>query len=235
MNTVICTGGTGGLGAAVILRLIGAGWRCIVPYRNEEEAQRLRARVVPQQRDQLYLLHADMCAEGAVAEVFRFAADQGEYHALVHLLGGIRGWQAIADTQVEDWDALMDLNLRSLFLSARLAMKYFLERGGGRIVTIGAMASIKPGAHQAGYGVAKAGVLALTRILADEGRTCGVTANCILPSTIVTEANLSWGTPKQVATWVQPEEIASAVQYLLSDEARALNGTDLRLFGGMNI
>jgi len=235
MKSILIPGGTGGLGGSVTLRLIHEGYHCIVPYRSTEEAQHLRARLAPQQRDQLLLLEADMSDQAEVGRVFDVAASHTGLYGLVHLVGGIRGFQSIAETSVEDWDDLLNLNLRTLFLSSRLAMKTFTQQGQGRIVTIGAMASAKPAAEQAGYGVAKAGVAALTKILADEGRAFGVTANCILPGIIVTKANLAWGSPEEIPKWTTPEQIAAAVAYLLSDAASAVNGTDMQLFGGLNI
>ena len=235
MKSVLITGGTGGLGSAVTLRLVSEGFRCIVPYRNEEEAQKLRARVAPQQRDQMFLFQADLVSEDGVTAAFETAAGMGRIYALVHLLGGVRGFQPVSETSMDDWDFLIELNLRSFFLSSRLAMQHFLGAGEGRIVSVGAMASVKPAANQAGYGVAKAGVSALTKILADEGRAMGVTANCILPGIIRTEANLGWGNEDDAKKWVTPEQIAGTIAYLLSEGAAGVNGSDIRLFGGLNV
>ena len=103
------------------------------------------------------------------------------------------------------------------------------------IAAMGAMAALKPSATQAGYGVAKAGVSALTKILADEGRAFGVTANCILPGIITTDANREWGDSEDIPNWITPDEIAGTVCYLLSQDAGGINGSDLRLFGKLNI
>lgn len=235
MKSILVTGGTGALGSIVTRRLIGDGYRCVVPYRNEKEAQELRAQLAPQQRDQLFLLEADLLSDDEIERVFDAASAHGELYGFVHLLGGIRGFQSIADTPIEDWDFLMNLNLRPLFLFSRLVMHHFREHGGGRIVTIGAMAAVKPAANQAGDGVSKAGVSALTKILADEGRSFGVTANCILPSVIKTDANLSWGSEEDVAKWVTPAEIAGTIAYLLAEEASGVNGSDIRLFGKLGV
>ncbi len=235
MKSVLITGGTGALGNVVTRRLIHEGYHCIVPYRNEKEAQDLRAQIAPQQRDQLFLLEADLLADGEPQRVFDAAVTQSGLYGLVHLLGGVRGFQPIADTSLEEWNFLLNLNLHPFFHFSRLAMGHFRERGIGRIVSIGAMAVLKPAANQAGYGVAKAGVSALTKILADEGRAYGVTANCIIPSVINTEANLSWGAEEDVPSWVTPEEIAGTITYLLSEDASGVNGSDIRLFGKLNI
>jgi NAD(P)-dependent dehydrogenase (short-subunit alcohol dehydrogenase family) len=235
MKSILITGGTGALGSTVTRRLVAEGYRCVVPYRNETEAQHLRALMVPQQRDQLFLLEADLLSEREIERVFDATTTQTPLYGFVHLLGGIRGFQSIADTPIEDWDFLFSLNLRPLFLFSRLVMRHFREQGAGRIVTIGAMAAVKPAANQAGYGVSKAGVSALTKILADEGRAFGVTANCILPSVIDTEANRSWGSEEDMRKWVKPEEIAGTIAYLLRDEASGVNGSDIRLFGKLSI
>lgn len=235
MKSVLIPGGGGGLGSAVTLRLINEGYHCTVPYKNTAEAQDLRAHIAPQQRDQLLLLEADLLDDGEVSRVFETAKEQHELYALVHILGGIKGFQPIAETSIEDWDFLMNLNLRALFVTARLVMRHFSETKQGRIVTIGAMPAVKPGADQAGYGVAKAGVSALTKILADEGREHGITANCILPSVIRTDANLEWGSDEDIPKWITPEEIAGTINYLLREEAGGVNGSDIRLFGQLNV
>lgn len=235
MKSILVTGGTGALGSVVTQRLIDDGFRCVVPYRDEKEAQELRAGIAPQRRDQLFLLEADLLEDAEVTRVFDAATTMDGLYGLVHLLGGIRGFQPIDETTAEDWDFLFNLNLRPLFLFSRLVMSHFRDRGEGRIVTIGAMAAVKPAANQAGYGVAKAGVSALTKILADEGRAFGVTANCILPSVIRTEANLSWGSEEDIPRWVTPEEIAGTISYLLRPEASGVNGSDIRLFGKLGL
>ena len=235
MKSVLITGGTGALGQVVTRRLIDEGYRCIVPYRTDTEAQHLRARIAPQQREQLFLLEADLLRDDEIARVFDAAVTMDALYGFVHLLGGIRGFQSIADTSIEDWDALFQLNLRPLFLFSRLIMAHFRTRGTGRIVTIGAMAAAKPAAKQAGYGVSKAGVAALTKILADEGRDYGVTANCILPSVIDTPANREWGRDEEIPRWVSPEEIAGTIAFLLREDSAGLNGSDIRLFGKLNI
>jgi NAD(P)-dependent dehydrogenase (short-subunit alcohol dehydrogenase family) len=235
MDNILVTGGSGALGAVVTTTLIREGYGCIVPYRNIESAQQLRARVVPQQRDQLLLIEANMSIPEDVAQVFEAALSFGELYGLVHLIGGIRGFQPVHATPIEEWNDLMTMNLSSFFLSARLAMAIFERAKRGRIVSISAMGGLKPSANQTGYGVSKAGVIALSKILADEGRAFGVTANCIAPGIIRTPANLSWGSVSETASWVSPEEIAAAVVYFLCSEAASVNGSVLQLFGGLNV
>lgn len=233
MRTVIITGGTGALGSIVTGRLLSEGWHCLVTYRSESEAEQLIASLQPKE-GQLQLHRIDVTDEHSVTDFFQSLGER-EIDALIHLVGGVKSFQRVSETSTADWDFLLSLNLRSFFLVAREAMKRFERQRSGRIVAIGSMASIKPSAKQHAYGVAKAGVSALTKILADEGRSFGIRVNCIAPSTIDTPANREWANENEVARWVTPEEIASTLSYLLSPEASGVNGSVIQLFGEQNI
>lgn len=235
MDTILITGGTGGLGATVTLALLDHGYRCLVPYSNIASAQKLRETVAQPRQDRIILFEADLLREEGMQAVDKRAEQYGNLYGLVHLLGGVRSFHPVSRTATEDWDFLMNVNLRSFFLAARLAMMHFERTLRGRIVSIGAMASVKPSAGQSAYGVAKAGVAALTKILADEGRAMNVTANCIAPGIIRTAANLSWASEEETTGWVTPDEIAAMIVYLLGDAAAGVNGSVLHMFGGMNV
>jgi len=236
MKTLIITGGTGGLGSVVTRRLLEEGYKCVVPFRSVEEAQALRASIEPQKRDLLLLINEeDAVTEEAVERVIEAAGDFGTIYGLIHLLGGIRKFEPISATDTADFDFLLNLNLRSYFLYAKPVMKVLEHHCEGRIVGIAAMQGVKPAAASGGYGVAKAGVIALTKILAEEGKQSGITANCIAPGIIRTKANLEWGTEEEAKQWTRPEEIASAVLFLLSEQGVGVNGSVLQLFGGFSI
>jgi NAD(P)-dependent dehydrogenase (short-subunit alcohol dehydrogenase family) len=235
MNTLIITGGTGGLGSAVTKKLIENGYNCVVPYRNEKEAQDLRASLAPDKRDQLLLMEADLMKDESAEHIVEASMHHGDVYGLVHLLGGFKPPAPIAEYEVRDWDFMMNLNLRSYYIFSRLVMQKLQERGEGRIIGIAAMQALKPGAKHGAYGVSKAGVVALTKILADEGREFGVTANAIAPSVIKTDANMEWGSEEDAKNWVTPAEIADTIAWLLSAEARSVNGSVVQAFGKMGL
>jgi len=235
MKSILVTGGTGGLGTAVVQRLMNEGYRCVIPYHTRDSAQRLINKIPLQQQDRIAFFEADLLTETSVKLLFSSADERSDLFGVIHLVGGIRTFRTISDTTLEDWESLLNLNLLSFFLIARDAMKIFQQRKEGRIISVAAMAAIKPGANHGAYGVAKAGVIALTKILADEGRTNGITANCIAPGIIRTEANERWGSEEEQQTWVSTEEIAGTVTYLLRPEAASVNGSILQLFGGLNL
>jgi NAD(P)-dependent dehydrogenase (short-subunit alcohol dehydrogenase family) len=106
-----------------------------------------------------------------------------------------------------------------------------LEHKWGRIVNIAARAAVLPGAKQAAYNVAKAGVVALTASIVQDYRRSGVTANCLLPGTIDTPDNRRSMPEGDASRWVKPEELVSAMLYLISDEASAVNGAAIPVYG----
>jgi NAD(P)-dependent dehydrogenase (short-subunit alcohol dehydrogenase family) len=166
----------------------------------------------------------DVTNEEAVAR-FGALVDQrlGRIDIVVHAVGG---WKpgGIGETDLAAFRAMLDLNLASAFVVTRMALPQMKARGDGRIVFIGAMAAQQPVAGSLAYSVAKAGVVALARAVADGVRGSGVTANAILPGTILTEANRAWGKPAQMATWVTPAELCAAILFLASAEASGVNG-----------
>ena len=227
---ILVTGGTGGLGAIVTRGLLDLGYRCVVPYRSEREAEKLLASLSQSGKEMIQLLAVDALHEEGVRTVFE-AVDAGDkrLYALVHLLGGIKPLQEISKSSVEDWDFVHALNVRSYFLFAREAMQRFEKYQKGRIISIGAKSGIQPSAKQSTYGLAKSSVIMLTKIIAEEGKRMGVTANCIAPGIIATPANLEWGSEAEIKTWVAPQEIAEMIFFLLSPEAGSVTGSVIEM------
>lgn len=197
---ILLTGARGELGSVVHSVLLEKG-----------------ADVVAADRDSVDLTNHEECQR-------YISAHCGHITGVVHLVGGIRAGEPIATTPAEDADVMMQLNYTTTFNVLRAAMPVLIANGGGSIVTIGARAVLHPVARRAAYAAAKAAVVSLTLSAAEEGRVHGVRANCIIPDVIRTSANLTWGTPEEIATWVRPEEIASVIAELLQVEC-AITGT----------
>ncbi len=132
-----------------------------------------------------------------------------------------------------DFHETMQMNLLSALHVCRAVLPYMVGRGWGRIVNIGSRAAVSAGARQAAYNIAKAGVVALTASIAADYARQGIVANVILPSIIDSPANRSEMPTADYSRWVKPEEIAAALLYLASDEAAALNGASIPLYGRM--
>ena len=155
----------------------------------------------------------------------------GGMDVLVNVAGGFQ-WQTLADGDVETWDQLYRMNLRTAVVSCKQALPMLLERGRGRIVNIGAgAAAARAGAGMGAYTASKAGVQKLTESLADELKDRGITVNAILPGTIDTPRNRSDMPDADFSRWVTPEAIADVVLFLASDSAHAVTGAAVPVFG----
>ncbi len=157
----------------------------------------------------------------------------GRIDILLNIAGGYAGGKKIAEVSLEDWERMLELNLKSVFLMSRGVVQEMMQNGFGRIVNIASRQALLPRAGSGAYAVAKRGVVTLTEVLADEVKGSGITVNAIVPSTIVTEANIRSMGDKDISRWITPDEIAGLILYLCSDAAGSMNGNVLRMFGGL--
>ena len=222
---VLIPGGTGGLGVHVTAAFVHAGARVTVPVFSSDELASLRA-VLGDRADDVRLVDADLRDE---SQVKRLADGMPHIDALVHLVGGF----AMGDTASFELDALrhqLELNVVTAFATIKHALRRMRERDYGRIVTVASRAAEDPPARLAAYAAAKAGVLALTRSVADETRGTDITANCVLASVIDTPANRAAMGADQVHRWVAPTNLAEHILHLADDAAGSLRGTALRVY-----
>jgi NAD(P)-dependent dehydrogenase (short-subunit alcohol dehydrogenase family) len=222
-RTVIVTGGTGGLGAAVTHTLLEGGWRVVVPWFAERELERVS------EHERLELVQADLTDPDSAANVVRTAGDG--VRALVNLVGGFAMGDRVHETPVDEFEKQLRLNLRPTYLMCAAAIPVMLAAGGGAIVCVSSRAAVQPFAGAAGYITAKAAVLAFVDALHEEYRHDHIRANAILPSTIDTPANRRAMPDADVDTWVKPEEIARVIAMLCSDDARVTSGAHVPVYG----
>jgi NAD(P)-dependent dehydrogenase (short-subunit alcohol dehydrogenase family) len=222
-RTVVVTGGTGGLGAAVTRTLLDDGWRVVVPWYDERELERVA------EHDRLVLVQADLTDPESAANVVARAGEG--LSALVNLVGGFAQGDRVHETPVDDFERLLRLNLRPTYLMSAAAIPPMLARGGGAIVCVSARAAIQPFPGAAGYITAKAAVLAFVDVLHAEYRSDGIRANAIMPSIIDTPANRESQPDADYDRWVKPEEIARVVAHLCSDDAGVTSGGHIPVYG----
>jgi NAD(P)-dependent dehydrogenase (short-subunit alcohol dehydrogenase family) len=224
--TVLLTGGTGALGAAVTRAFLDDGWRVVVPWIAESELDRL------DEHERLELVRADLFDPVAVAAVVQAAGPS--LGAVVNLVGGFAEHGRIHETPIETFEEQLRLNLRPAYLVCAAALPVLLahERPArGAIVCVGSRAARQPFAGAAGYVVAKAAVLAFVDALDAEYRTDGIRANAVLPSVIDTPANRRSMPDADFDRWVRPDEIASVIRFLCSDAASAVGGAHVPVYG----
>jgi NAD(P)-dependent dehydrogenase (short-subunit alcohol dehydrogenase family) len=221
--TVLVTGGTGGLGAAVTQAFLDDGWRVVVPWIAERELERVQA------HDRLELVRADLFDPDAVAEAVQAAGPS--LRATVNLVGGFAIHDRVHETPIETFEEQLRLNLRPTYLVCAAALPVLLAAGGGAIVCVSSRAARQPFPGAAGYVVSKAAVLALVDALDAEYRKDRIRVNAVLPSVIDTPANRSSMPDADFDTWVAPEEIARVIRFLCSDEASVTSGAHLPVYG----
>jgi NAD(P)-dependent dehydrogenase (short-subunit alcohol dehydrogenase family) len=220
---VLVAGGTGALGSAVVHELVAAGHAVAVTWVVERERERLEGLAGVE------LIRADLfdpdAASAAVAAV-------GELSAVVNLVGGYAEGGRVHETDPDEFDRLMRLNLRPNILLARAAIQRWLHAGtGGAFVAVSARPALKPFPGAPAYIVSKAAVLSFIQILDAEYRQDGIRANAILPSVIDTLANRESQPNADHSKWVQPEEIAKVVRFLISDDSKPISGAAIPVYG----
>lgn len=224
-RVALVTGGTGALGQAVTLRLLAEGATVCVPFVVEPEHRRLLAAVKPADARRLFVEHCDVTDADALG---RFVAAARVRHSaidvLITLVGGFAGG-GLVETDRAAWDTMLALNLTSAFTAARAVVPGMIAARRGRVITIGSRAVMPPAGGFIAYTVSKSGVIAFTQALAQEVRGTGVTANCVLPSTMDTPGNRAAMPDADRSGWVPVESVAAAIAFLASDEAGHVNGT----------
>ncbi|HEX5727751.1 MAG TPA: SDR family oxidoreductase [Longimicrobiaceae bacterium] len=228
---VFISGGAGNLGRAVTREFLANGWRVTVAL-HAKDAQNaldpLRADFPGRLQTFLLDLANVRGADSAIRQTVEWG---GRVDAVAHLVGAWAGGVKLADTEVELWDRMMDVNLKSAWLVARAAIPRMAAQGGGALVFVASRAARVQRAGNGAYAIAKAGVCVLAETIAEEYREQGVRANAVLPGTIDTPANRAAMPKADAAKWTPPEEIARVIQFLASPASAAVNGAQVPVYG----
>jgi NAD(P)-dependent dehydrogenase (short-subunit alcohol dehydrogenase family) len=226
-RSAIVTGGTGGLGAAVVERLRDDGWRLVVPWIVESELERVG------EREGVELIRADLSDPDAVASVVATAAgsEEAPLRGVVNLVGGFAVGGRVHETPVEDFEKQFRLNLRPTYLMISASVPHLLAAGGGSIVCAGSRAALQPFPGAAGYISSKAAVTAFAQAVAAEYKNDGIRCNAILPSVIDTPVNRASMPKADFDRWVKPAEIAGVIAWLLSDDSSPTSGAAVPVYG----
>jgi NAD(P)-dependent dehydrogenase (short-subunit alcohol dehydrogenase family) len=222
---VVVTGASGALGSIIAETFLRHGASVVAVGRDAE-----KIKLTHQPEHQLVKLSADVTHETHVISLFNTVQkDLGGLDILVHTVGGFLGGQNIQNTSAAAWDNMMSLNLRSAFLCSKSALPQMETKGGGKIVTISALAALEVKANRAAYLTSKAGLIAFTQAVAEEGKSINVQANCIAPSIILTAANKRDMPDMDHSAWIKPEDIAATVLHLCSETSNSITGNIIKM------
>jgi NAD(P)-dependent dehydrogenase (short-subunit alcohol dehydrogenase family) len=226
-RSAIVTGGTGGLGTAVVTTLLDDGWRVVVPWVVEREKERLESHA------SLELVEADLFDAAQVAGVVDAAAGAADapLGAVVNLVGGFDSPGRIHEVDIDRFEEQFRLNLRPTYLVTAAALPHMIEAGGGSVVCVSTRAAIRPVPGAAGYIASKRAVLGFVEALAAEYRDDHVRANAILPSVIDTPGNRASQPDADHSKWVSPTEIAKVVQFLVGEGSAVTSGAAIPVYG----
>jgi NAD(P)-dependent dehydrogenase (short-subunit alcohol dehydrogenase family) len=221
MRTALITGGTGGLGRAVVAAFVADGWRVVAPVTR---AGKLEGAEVVQ---------ADLTDPGDVARAVAGATAQPEapLGAVVNLVGGFAAGQPVADTPLADFEAQFALNLRPTYLVTQAALPALVGAGGGAVVCVSSRSALQPFAGAAGYCASKAAVIAFAQVVAREHAADGVRCNAVLPQMIDTPANRASMPPAQHAGLTPPAEIAAVIRFLCGPDSAPTTGAAIPVYG----
>lgn len=232
----IVTGGASGIGRSICEKLAAQGAIIELVDINESAADETLA-ALREKGAQIQKHIADVCDAACVQQIVNATiAEYGRIDILVNNAGGsarlIGKKSNFIDSDPETWRWVMNLNLFAPMLWMRTVLPHMVSRESGRIINIASIAGIRALAGHADYSASKGGLIALTRTVAQEVGKKGININCISPGSIATRD----GSPETFLPGVGlPEDIAGAVAFLASDEARFITGQNLAVDGGRSI
>ena len=219
----------GQVGQAVAKTLAGKGAALAICARTQSNVE-ARAKELRQAGAQVLPLAANLSDESQVRHLVERALNAySKIDILVNLAGGLTRYKSAVEHSLDDWNHELENNLLSAFLTSRAVFPHMRDGGGGSIINF-ARAGLSQ-ANMVAYNCAKAGIEALTRTLALEGRDFGIRVNAVAPGLVDTASNIAAMKPKDLKRWVKREDIAQTVAFLASDAAAGITGQVIPVMG----
>jgi 3-oxoacyl-[acyl-carrier protein] reductase len=238
-QVALVTGASRGIGAAIALQLAQKGLKVIGTATSDEGAAKISSvlSIFPGCSGRNLNVNDVAAAEALVDSIVK---EYGGLQVLVNNAGITRDMLAMR-LKDDDWDAVLDTNLKAVFRMSRAVMRTMMKQRYGRIISITSVVGASGNAGQANYAAAKAGVAGMTRALARELGSRNITVNCVAPGFIETDmtANLSEEQQKSLLGQIplghlgKPRDIAHAVAFIASPEASYITGQEIHVNGGM--
>jgi NAD(P)-dependent dehydrogenase (short-subunit alcohol dehydrogenase family) len=230
-RVAVVTGAAGNLGLVTARAFHRAGARTVLVDRSPDRL-RLAFPDLAGSDDHFLAGGVDLTDAAAVGRTVGEALRRfGRLDVLVNTVGGFRGGKPVHEDDVENWDFLFAVNVRTTLQCCRAVVPHMLRAGRGKIVNVASRGALTGDGGYGAYSAAKSAVVRLTESLADELKGAGVNVNCVLPGTIDTPQNREERPTADHTKWVEPDAVTDAILFLASNAARAVNGAALPVFG----
>jgi 3-oxoacyl-[acyl-carrier protein] reductase len=242
-KVALVTGGSRGIGAQICRSLAGCGASVAVNYNESKDQANSVVAAIKAAGGKAIAVQGDVRQQANAERIVQEAVDAlGRLDILVNNAGFNRD-TLILRMSLDDWDEVMDLNLRAVFLCTKASLKPMMKQRWGRIINIGSVSGLAGNAGQANYAAAKSGLVGFTRAVAREMGSRNVTSNLIAPGLIITE--LTKDIRQEIVDGVKQrliidrmgkaEDVAACVVFLASDEASYITGQVLSVDGGLGL
>ena len=242
-RVALVTGGSRGIGKAIALQLGADGHRVVVNYSQSGDAAEGVVAEIQSSGGEAVAFGADVSNDESVAGLIAGAGEAfGPVEILVNNAGVTRDG-LLARMGADDWDRVMEVNLRSVYLCTKAAMRGMLKNRWGRIISIGSVSGLAGNPGQANYAASKAAIVGFTKSIAKEVGGRGITANVVAPGFIESDMTSELGdsaleaavAATAVGRLGRPEDVAGAVGYLAGEQAGFITGQVIVVDGGLTI
>ncbi len=240
-KAALVTGGSRGIGRAIVIELAKAGADVAINYSGNESMAQEAAREVEALGRQSAVIQANVADSDSVAKMVKHVVDKfGRLDILINN-AGIAKDNLLMRMKEEDWDAVLNVNLKGVFNCTKAVTRQMMKQRSGRIINISSVVGVLGNPGQANYAAAKAGIIGLTKSNARELAARGITVNAVAPGYIQTDmtAELPEEVRQEMSKQIPlgrmglAEDVAKVVRFLASDDAGYMTGQTLHVDGGM--
>jgi len=226
-KVVLITGGTGAFGRTLVKRFLDTGAKTIASFRNETEAVKLK-RVNPQ----VEIIKLDISSEKEILKAVPILIRKfAKIDILVNTVGGYLGGKNVTQLGEGEWETMMNLNLKSAFLISKHVIPVMKSGNGGKIIHVSSKTGLKSDGYDSAYAASKAALIRFVESISLEFREDKISINCILPTTIDTEANRRAMPNADFSKWLSSEDLANVVLFLSSSGSKVINGAAIQTYG----